>query len=78
MIEAARSAAGQWRIVGFVDPSPCDDTRLSLSLPRLGDDTNLTLQPTAPLILGLGSTGTGELRQKIVAQIAGTPSDGPS
>lgn len=61
--EAARST-GQFDLRGFVDPNPCEETAIRLTLPRLGDDTALT--PSTLAVLGVGAIGPSTLRRRIV------------
>jgi acetyltransferase EpsM len=55
VIEAAQSNPRVWRVVGFVDPEPCEETRQRMGVPRLGGDDALRAYPDAASILGFGS-----------------------
>jgi acetyltransferase EpsM len=55
VIEAARSDPRGWRVLGFVDPEPCEETCARLGVRRLGSDEALRAYPDAASILGFGS-----------------------
>jgi acetyltransferase EpsM len=69
LLEAALSRPEAWTVLGFVDPSPCEETRDRLSVPRLGDDDD-GLRRTGParFAIGVGSTGPSERRRRIAAR----------
>lgn len=62
------------RVLGFVDPLPCDETVTRLGVPRLGGDEALARYPEAQLVLGVGSIKVAPVREKIVRAIA-APAD---
>jgi len=66
VIEAARSLA-DWNVLGFVDPLPCDETAARMKVERLGDDETIRRHPQAALVLGIGTSGLDDRRQKAVA-----------
>lgn len=74
VIEAARSTPKQWRIIGFVDPSPCEETQSRLGVSRLGGDDILPRHPNAALVLGIGNVDVSDHRQKIVGKVGAPPS----
>jgi acetyltransferase EpsM len=63
-------AEGKWRIVGFVDPTPCDETVRRLKLPRLGTDTDIGRFPNAMTVLGVGTIKVSDVRRNIVDRLA--------
>jgi acetyltransferase EpsM len=69
VIDAARAASNGWRVVGFVDPLPCEETQSRFGTPRLGDDTVVPRHENVELVLGVGSFDVGLHRQNIVARI---------
>jgi acetyltransferase EpsM len=74
VIEAARSKPEQWRVIGFVDPSPCEETQSRLAVSRLGGDEILPRHPNAALVLGIGNVDVGDHRQRIVGKVGAPPS----
>jgi acetyltransferase EpsM len=70
VIEAARSAAAEWHLLGFVDPSPCDETQTRLTISRLGADDCLSKYPQASLIVGMGVRGVEKNRQQLVSRLS--------
>ena len=68
IIEAAR-ADGNWDIVGFVDPQPCEETVKRLGVPRLGGDEALESLTDEKLILGVGTIKVSPIRELVVAKI---------
>lgn len=69
VIEAARAASDRWRVLGFVDPSLCEETQARLGLPRLGGDEVIADYCHVAIVLGIGNVDTGDRRQKIAAAI---------
>jgi acetyltransferase EpsM len=67
VIETARAAG--WKVIGFVDPSPCEETQSRLSIAWLGDDNAVPRHGDAALVLGIGNVDVGFRRQKIAASI---------
>jgi acetyltransferase EpsM len=72
VIEAARSVPERWRVLGFLDPSPCEETATRMNAPHLGDDDDFSRYPDAAIVLGVGVRGLDTRRQQIVAK-AGVP-----
>jgi acetyltransferase EpsM len=72
VIEAARSAAA-WNILGFVDPLPCDETVARMKTAQLGADEALGRYPSSALVLGIGTAGLDDRRQKAVARLGVAP-----
>jgi acetyltransferase EpsM len=72
VIEAAQ-ANRQWRVLGFVDPNPCEETAKRLGISNLGSDSALSSHPDAKLVLGIGCTTVNSEREKIVTKIGGSP-----
>lgn len=66
VIEAAQSRAESWVVLGFVDPSPCEDTCSRLGVSWLGDDDILGDYPDALAVLGFGSLGDVSARSAAV------------
>ena len=71
VIEAARSRAGAWTILGFVDPAPCVETCERLGVPRLGGDEALADHPDALGVIGFGAAGEAAARAAAVKRAAG-------
>jgi sugar O-acyltransferase (sialic acid O-acetyltransferase NeuD family) len=67
--EAIRSRPELFRLLGFVDPSPCAETARRLSLPRLGDDGWLHAAPAMLVALGVGDVGAPTRRLGAVASV---------
>lgn len=72
VIEAARSLA-DWNVLGFVDPLPCDETAARMKVARLGDDEAIGRHSSAALMLGIGTAGLDDRRQKAVASLGAAP-----
>ena len=72
VIEAARSLAA-WNVLGFVDPLPCDETVARMKVARLGDDEAIGRHPKAALVLGIGTAGLDDRRQKAVTSLGAAP-----
>lgn len=73
VMEAARSRPDQWRLLGFLDPRPCEETVRSQGVPWLGDDEagrRLTASPSVLLGLGVGTIGVNEVRRRLVQRYA--------
>jgi len=72
VIEAARSRPESWRLLGFVDPSPCHETVSSLGIDRLGSDDEGLARAGASggpaFILGLGCVGVGPRRHELTTR----------
>jgi acetyltransferase EpsM len=68
VIEAAHSVSESWRILGFLDPSPRDETQARMSTPHLGGDDCLARYPDAAVVLGVGARGLDKGRQRLVAR----------
>jgi acetyltransferase EpsM len=68
VIEAARTRPDLWRVDGFMDPRPCEDTQQRLGVTSLGGDA---VRDDVHYVLGVGEVGVGELRQRILAKYAG-------
>ena len=68
VIEAARSLAA-WNVLGFVDPLPCDETVARMKVARLGHDEAIGQRPDAALVLGIGTAGLDDRRQKAVTSL---------
>lgn len=73
VIEAARSAPQLWRVHGFVDPDPCDETQKRMELPWLGRDDALSGFPNMAVVLGVGNTSVSDQRRNVVDR-TGLPS----
>jgi acetyltransferase EpsM len=73
VIEAALSVPDRWRVVGLVDPMACEETVARMNVPRLGDDDCLARFPDAALILGQGTQGPDDRRQRLVARTGAAP-----
>jgi sugar O-acyltransferase (sialic acid O-acetyltransferase NeuD family) len=67
VMEAVRSRADRFRLIGFCDGVPCDDTVARLGVPRLGDDGEALarLRDGARLVIGVGEIGPAERRRAI-------------
>lgn len=65
--EAIRSQPALFRLIGFVDPLPSEETVARLSLPRLGDDGWLQASRDVALALGVGDVGDPVRRLRAVA-----------
>lgn len=70
--EAARTRPDLWRLVGFVDPEPCEQTARLLSLPRLGDDEDAFApgREAALFAFGMAGVGVSRQRQRVVERYA--------
>lgn len=68
VIEAARSVPERWRVLGFLDPSPCEETATRMNAPHIGDDDDFSRYPDAAIVLGVGVRGLDTRRQNIVAK----------
>jgi acetyltransferase EpsM len=71
VMDAIRSCGDRWRLVGFVDPAPCDETAARLGVARLGDDGEGLARAAAgvQLILGIGpTTDNAETRAAVAAR----------
>jgi acetyltransferase EpsM len=73
VIEAAQSVPERWRILGFIDPAPCEETASRMRLPRLGDHDSLARYSQAAFVLGVGSRGIDGRRRPVVEQIGALP-----
>jgi PglD N-terminal domain len=62
--------AGNWRVIGFVDPEMCPETTERLDLPRLGGDEALRNYPKAMCNLAVGTIKVSDLRERIVRRLA--------
>jgi acetyltransferase EpsM len=67
VIETARAAG--WKVIGFVDPTACEETQSRLNIAWLGDDNAVPRHADVAVVLGMGSVDVGFRRQKIVASI---------
>jgi acetyltransferase EpsM len=68
--EAASADAGQWKLLGFVDPVARPDTVDRGALHQLGDDKALRDHPRARAILGFGGVEKGKARENAVQRLA--------
>ena len=68
VIEAARGV-GSVKVIGFVDPKPCEETVQRLGVARLGDDSAIAKFEDARLILGIGSLKVSPARGNIVGRL---------
>ena len=70
IIEAARSRPGAWKVLGFIDPTPCADTAERLGIKRVGEDeTKVAIDPAfekAFFSVGVGSVAESGARREIV------------
>lgn len=64
LMEAALTRPDAWRLRGFVDPLPCEETTRRLGVPWLGDDQSLTGHGDALFVVGLG--GPPDRRRSLV------------
>lgn len=71
IIEAETASGGH--ILGFVDPSACEETVSRLGVKRLGRDDAIDEFPDVKLVLGVGSTRTSPTRRRIVESLAQHP-----
>lgn len=68
IIDTARAAG--WDVVGFVDPSPCDETVRRMKIPHLGNDEVLRHRAgDEQIVLGVGMVGISQIRESIVERI---------
>jgi sugar O-acyltransferase (sialic acid O-acetyltransferase NeuD family) len=79
VIDAARSRPDQWRVIGFLDRQPCEETVSRLQIERLGsgEDDMADIRRRhrdAYFVLGIGAIRNPEIREGVVArfQSAGT------
>lgn len=68
IIETAQ--AGGQKVIGFVDPQPCEETVQRLGVTRLGSDEALANYPDSELILGVGSIRASAVRARVVEAIS--------
>lgn len=68
VIDAARSLPGAFRVLGFADPGPCEETISRMGVAHLGDDAACIGLAIANVLYvsGLGTTGTGDRRPLIL------------
>jgi len=68
VIEVLRAAA-RYRLVGFVDPDPGDETRRRFGIARLGDESALAGHPGALGLLGFGALRARQRRPEAVTRL---------
>ena len=68
VIDAVRSRLGLFRLLGFADPAPCEETIARMGVARLGDDAACIGLASADVVFvsGLGTTGVGDRRASIL------------
>src|SRR5258708_29681093 len=63
-IEAARSRPDLWKLLGFTDPNPREDTFERLGIVNLGGDEGYSLfRFTSWFVLGVGGVGVSAVRR---------------
>lgn len=72
VMEAAQALPKAWRVLGFVDPRPCDPTAALTGFPRLGDDCEcprLGVEQDAWFLLGVGALEDAGIRAQIASRL---------
>lgn len=75
VLEAAQAQPLAWKVLGFVDPRPCDPTAALLGVSRLGEDRDcprLAAEREVWFVLGVGAPENPGLRAQIVSRLEGS------
>jgi acetyltransferase EpsM len=72
VIETARTHPELWRVDGFADPQPCEETQRRFGIAWLGDDAAALARTGERLyVLGVGEVGVGDARRRIIERYVG-------
>ena len=71
VIEAAQSRPDLWRVRGFTDPKPCEETSLRMGIPHIGGDDGYSPDRFSSwYVLGVGGIGVSAVRHNLIHRYA--------
>ncbi len=70
VIEAAQSRATEHRLLGFIDPEPCEETARRLGVSWLGHDDVIPDHADSDFVLGFGQVDAGRSRRNYIGKLA--------